>query len=88
MIVYVILFAVIAVILTAYYFIQRRGVKNMTYDKLMEKSKKFIDEGRFNDLKCFLLKHPKLLLVHFNELQTVLTEYAQSVENNKSKGGE
>lgn len=58
--------------------------KKMTKDKLIEKCKKLIDNGRVAAVQSTLLRHPKLLLIHFNELQTTLTEYARSVEENKS----
>ena len=58
--------------------------KKMTKDKLIEKCKKLIDNGRVSAVQSTLLHHPKLLLIHFNELQTTLTEYARSVEENKS----
>lgn len=58
--------------------------KKMTKDKLIEKCKKLIDNGRVSAVQSTLLRHPKLLLIHFNELQTTLTEYARSVEENKS----
>ena len=51
-------------------------VKKMTKDKLIEKCKKLIDSGRVSAVQSTLLRHPKLLLIHFNELQTTLTEYA------------
>lgn len=58
--------------------------KKMTKDKLIEKCKKLIDSGRISAVQSTLLHHPKLLLIHFNELQTTLTEYARSVEENKT----
>lgn len=60
-----------------------RRVKKMTKEKLIEKCKKLIDNGRVSAVQSTLLHHPKLLLLHFNELQTTLTEYARSVEENK-----
>lgn len=59
-------------------------VKKMTKDKLIEKCKKLIDSGRVSAVQSMLLRHPKLLLIHFNELQTTLTEYARSVEEKKT----
>lgn len=60
-----------------------RRVKKMTKEKLIEKCKKLIDNGRVSAVQSTLLRHPKLLLLHFNELQTTLTEYARSVEENQ-----
>lgn len=60
-----------------------RRVKKMTKEKLIEKCKKLIYNGRVSAVQSTLLHHPKLLLLHFNELQTTLTEYARSVEENK-----
>lgn len=59
-------------------------VKKMTKDKLIEKCKKLIDNGRVSAVQSTLLRHPKLLLIHFNELQTTLTEYARSVEEKEA----
>ncbi|MBD5585733.1 MAG: hypothetical protein HDQ88_11675 [Clostridia bacterium] len=64
--------------------VDSRSVKLMTKDKLIENCKKLIDKGRVSQVQQTLLHHPKLLLLHFNELQTTLTEYAQSVEEVKN----
>ena len=61
-----------------------RRVKKMTKEKLIEKCKKLIDNGRVSAVQSTLLHHPKLLLLHFNELQTTLTEYARTVEEKKT----
>lgn len=53
----------------------------MTKDKLLEKCKALIDKGEYSKMQSVLLSHPKLLLQHFNELQTVLTDYASYVES-------
>lgn len=59
-------------------------VKKMTKEKLIERCKKLIDLGKCARVQSLLLKHPKLLLMYFNELQETLTEYAQSVEDSKN----
>lgn len=59
----------------------------MTKERLIEKCKKLIDGGHVSSVQSVLLRHPKLLLLHFNELQTTLTEYAQSVEEKNKMGG-
>lgn len=53
----------------------------MTYDKLLTKCKEYINLGKINEMQRFLMHHPKILLLHFNELQTALTEYAREVES-------
>lgn len=78
-------FGLAIVIAVAMQIISILRVKKMTKDKLIEKCKKLIDSGRVSAVQSTLMRHPKLLLIHFNELQTTLTEYARSVEENKSK---
>lgn len=61
--------------------LDKRIVKNMTKDKLLDKCKKLIDEGKADKVQATLMHHPKLLLLHFNELQTALTNYAREVDS-------
>lgn len=78
----------LAVSVVVYTIVDRVRVKKMTVEKLLEKCKKLIDEGHADRVQGVLLHHPKLLLVHFNELQTRLTEYARAVdEKNNNIGG-
>ena len=79
------LYAVIALasLLVAFKIFDFVRVKKMTKEKLIEKCKKLIDGGRVSAVQSTLLHHPKLLLLHFTELQTTLTEYARSVEEKK-----
>ncbi len=70
---------IIAVVIERY--LTARRVAKMTKDKLLEKCKALIDKGEYSKMQSVLLSHPKLLLQHFNELQTVLTDYASYVES-------
>ena len=70
---------IIAVVIERY--LTARRVAKMTKDKLLEKRKALIDKGEYSKMQSVLLSHPKLLLQHFNELQTVLTDYASYVES-------
>lgn len=70
---------IIAVVIERY--LTARRVAKMTKDKLLEKCKVLIDKGEYSKMQRVLLSHPKLLLQHFNELQTVLTDYASYVES-------
>ena len=70
---------IIAVVIERY--LTARRVAKMTKDKLLEKCKALIDKGEYSKIQSVLLSHPKLLLQHFNELQTVLTDYASYVES-------
>lgn len=79
---YILLACVVVIVAIIHIFNVRRAEK-MTKDKLIEKCKKLIDSGRVSAVQSTLLHHPKLLLIHFNELQTTLTEYARSVEEDK-----
>lgn len=76
-----ILFFVFVVTYIVLKIIDNRSVKNMTKDKLLEKCKKLIDEGKVDRVQATLMHHPKLLLLHFNELQTALTDYAREVDS-------
>lgn len=76
-----IILALLAVALAVLMFLDKRSVKNMTYDKLLEKCKKLIDEGKMDKVQGTLMHHPKILLLHFNELQTALTDYAREVDS-------
>lgn len=70
---------------TVYTVVDRLRVKKMTFEKLLEKCKKLIDEGHAERVQSVLMHHPKILLLNFNELQTRLTEYARAVdEKNKN----
>lgn len=70
---------IIAVVIERY--LTARRVAKMTKDKLLGKCKALIDKGEYSKMQSVLLSHPKLLLQHFNELQTVLTDYASYVES-------
>lgn len=61
-------------------YFRRREAKRMTYDKLIEECKQLIDDGKYDKMQSKLLRHPKILLQHFNDLQTALTEYARVVD--------
>lgn len=74
----------LAVLLVAFKIFDCVRVKKMTKDKLIEKCKKLIDNGRVSAVQSTLLHHPKLLLLYFTELQTTLTEYARTVEEKKT----
>lgn len=78
---FILIICILAVPLTVYMIIDIRSVKNMTKDKLIEKCKKLIDEGKVSRVQSTLMHHPRLLLLHFNELQTTLTDYAREVES-------
>ncbi len=80
----ILMFAILCVI-AVYLIVDSARVKKMTKEKLLEKCKKLIDEGRADRVQGLLMHHPRLLLLHFNELQTSLTEYARSVEEGKNK---
>lgn len=62
-------------------YLEKRNANKMTKDALLKKCKGLIDEGKFDKLQSMLLRHPKLLLMNYNELQTTLTEYAREVES-------
>lgn len=62
-------------------YLEKRKASKMTKDALFKKCKGLIDEGKFDKLQSTLLRHPKLLLMNYNELQTTLTEYAREVES-------
>ena len=76
-----IMIAVLVIALVVLKILDNRSVKNMTKDKLLTKCKKLIDEGKTSQVQSTLMHHPKLLLLHFNELQTALTDYAREVES-------
>ena len=80
MIIFIILAVAFIAVTLIYFYIDRRRVKNMTKVKLIEKCKKLIDEGRADKVENTLMHHPLLLLQHFNELQTTLSDYARTVE--------
>lgn len=63
----------------------------MTKEKLLSKCKALIDKGEFAKMQRLLILHPKLLLIHFNELQTELQSYAGAIElvfDNQNKNEE
>ncbi len=81
----IIILVAIIVSVAVYTVVDGSRVKKMTKEKLIEKCKKLIDEGHAERVQSVLMHHPKLLLLHFNELQTRLTEYARAVdEKNKN----
>ena len=76
--------------LVLFRFFEQRKVKRMTYNELVRRCKDFINKGQFDRMQSFCLRHPMLLLKHFNELQTTLADYARVVEDriqNKKEEG-
>ena len=72
-------------VLLIYKIVDMVRVKNMTYEKLLEKCYKLIDACRVSSITSTLMRHPKLLVLHFNDLQNSLTEYARAVEEKNNK---
>ena len=72
-------------LLFLYRFLDQRRVKAMTKERLIEKCKKLIDEGNFDRVHSTLMHHPMLLLKHFDELKTVLSDYACGLESRLSE---
>ena len=64
---------------------RRMEADKMTYDKLLIDCKKLIDDGKYDKMQNYLMRHPKLLITHFTELQTALTDYARSVDSKQVK---
>ena len=81
----VLIFFIICVLIIGllflYRFLDQRRVKAMTKERLIEKCKKLIDEGKFDRVQVTLMHHPMLLLKHFDELKTVLSDYAREVDS-------
>ena len=75
---------VVLLILFGIDYYRRKEAEKMTYDKLLDECKKLIDDGKYDKMKNFLLRHPKLLIQHFNELQVALTDYARYVESKEN----
>lgn len=58
-------------------FINDYRAKKTTYEELLERSYELIDKGQYQKLRAYLSARYKLVLIHYNELIPLLTEYAR-----------
>ena len=78
LLVIVLCFEILTVVLS---IIKRKRARSMKYEVLVKRSKELIDKGQFENLRSFLMSHPRLMLLHWDELTATLSDYAREMDS-------
>ncbi len=62
--------------------LSRYRVSKTTYEQLLKRSKELINQDKYDKLKSYLMSHPKIVITHYSDLMSTLSEAAaKSVDN-------
>ena len=61
--------------------IKKKRAKIMKYEVLVKKSKELIDKRQYENLRSFLMSHPRLMFLHWAELTATLSDYAREKDS-------
>lgn len=66
------------------FFAKKRAGKT-TYNELLKQSREFIDKGQYDKLRTYLNARYRLVLLHHDELVSLLSEYARNKDGDINK---
>ncbi len=78
----IILMIIVLILSVANMVLSRYRASKTTYEQLLKHSKELIAQGKYDKLKSYLMAHTKLVIIHYSDLMSTLSEAAaKSVDN-------
>ncbi len=78
----IILMIIVLILSVVNMVLSRYRASKTTYEQLLKYSKELIRQGKYDKLKSYLKAHTKLVIIHYSDLMSTLSEAAaKSVDN-------